>query len=288
VRQIPAKFAVVVVLALTGGSAYGQEGSLTAPSASPAHVADPARLDVAQRLFYNGRYEEAAALTLEPCVSGPDGLAACELRSSTLLFQIKRAFGEPPDKAKAWATCALCAELMPAFLAETARGQLLARDRLMKDAADDEALFLLGKLNLNYVWLQLGTLGRKTGWKEYWEARKSLDAVLKRNPGHVRARVARAWIDYIVDTKMPRGTRWVLGGGDKKKGLRVVREAAAGSDADVFARAEAGFALWDMQVREKNLAGAVVTARELAQDFPDNRELVKFLAANPVAGQTSK
>ncbi|HLG57016.1 MAG TPA: hypothetical protein VI485_16875 [Vicinamibacterales bacterium] len=287
-RQIPAKLAVVVVLALTGGIAYGQEGSLTVPSVPPAHVADPARLDVAQRLFYNGRYEEAAALTLEPCVSGPDGLAACELRSSTLLFQIKRAFGEPPDKAKAWASCTVCAELMPAFLAETARGQLLARARLMKDADDEEAFFLLGKLNLNYVWLQLGTLGRKTGWKEYWEARKSLDAVLKKNPGHVRARVARAWIDYIVDTRMPRGTRWVLGGGDKKKGLRVVREAAAGSDADIFARAEAGFALWDMQVREKNLTGAVVTARELAHDFPDNRELVKFLDAHPVAGQTSK
>ena len=92
----------------------------------------------------------------------------------------------------------------------------------------------------------------------------------------MRARVSRAWIDYIVDTKMPRGTRWLLGGGDKKRGLQVVREAAI-SEADFFAKAEAGFALWDMQVREKNLVGAVATARGLARDFPENRELVKFL-----------
>ena len=73
-------------------------------------------------------------------------------------------------------------------------------------------------------------LGKKTGWDEYWEARKSLDAVLKANPKHVRARVARGWIDYIVDTRMPWGTRWVLGGGNKKKGLTTLREAAAAGD----------------------------------------------------------
>jgi hypothetical protein len=294
VRQIPAQIAAVVVIALACGIASAQEATPHAAPGFAAHAAvatvkitDPAPLDVAQRLFYNGRYEDAAALTLALCASDTDGLAACELRSSTILFQIKRAFGEPADKPKAWAACTACAALMPAFLDETARGQTLARARLMANAEDEAALFLLGKLDLNYVWLQLGTLGRKTGWHEYWEARKSLDAVLKKNPTHVRARVARAWIDYIVDTRMPRGTRWVLGGGDKKRGLRVVREAA-GSEADVFARAEAGFALWDMQVREKNLTGAVVTARELARDFPDNRELTKFLETHVAQGQPSK
>jgi hypothetical protein len=134
----------------------------------------------------------------------------------------------------------------------------------------------LGKLDLNYVWLQLGTLGRKTGWSEYWEARKSLDKVLKKNPGNVRARVARAWIDYIVDTKMPRGTRWLLGGGNKKRGLRAVREAAA-AEADFFVQTEARFALWDMQVRERNVRDAIETARLLARDFPENQELNTFL-----------
>jgi hypothetical protein len=168
---------------------------------------------------------------------------------------------------------------MAAFVADVAKGQAVARARLQTIPDDEQALFLLGKLDLNYVWLQLGTLGRKTGWHEYWEARRSLDKVLLKNPRNVRALVARAWIDYIVDTRMPRGTRWLLGGGDKKKGLLVVRNAAR-VETDFFSQAEADFALWDMQVREKDVTGAVSTARELARDFPDNRELRKFLDAN--------
>ena len=169
-----------------------------------------------------------------------------------------------------------CAELLSLFVTETRRGQAIARARLKVQPEDEETLFFLGKLDLNYVWLQLGTLGRKTGWDEYWEARRSLDKVLKANPEHVRAKVARAWVDYIVDTRMPRGTRWLLGGGNKKRGMRAVAEAATVA-ADTYVRAEAGFALWDMQVRERNLQEAVATARTLARDFPDNQELTKFI-----------
>lgn len=248
----------VVVAAMTGASVQGQS------------------LDEAHRLFYSGRYDAAAALALDIRVSDSGNLAASELRSSALLFQIKRALGDVADKDKAWKRCAVCPELMAAFLAETTVGRGVARARLAKDPADETALFFLGKLDLNYVWLQLGTLGRKTGLSEYWEARKSLDAVLKRNPENVRARVARAWIDYIVDTKLPRGTRWLLGGGNKKRGLLVVREATR-LEADFFVQAEAGFALWDMQVRERKLIEAVATARELARDFPDNQELTRFI-----------
>ena len=170
---------------------------------------------------------------------------------------------------------------MPAFLAETTLGRDAARARLAANPADQEALFFLGKLNLNYVWLQLATIGRKTGWKEYWEARKSLDAVLAVNPDHVRARVARAWIDYIVETKLPRGTRWMLGGGNKKRGLLTVQQAAQ-VEAAPLVQAEAMFALWDMQVRERNVPDAVVTARMLARRFPENRDLTKFLFTHDV------
>ena len=167
---------------------------------------------------------------------------------------------------------------MAAFVEETARGQALARARLAANPADEDGLFFLGKIDLNFVWLQLGTLGRKTGWGEYWEARKSLDLVLKQHPDNVRALVSRAWIDYIVGTKIPRGVRWLLGGGNKKRGLSIVRDAAkAEADADVFVRAETEFALWDMQVREKNFGDALITARNLAVDFPDNQELRKFI-----------
>ena len=105
---------------------------------------------------------------------------------------------------------------------------------------------------------------------------QSLDKALKLNPGHVRARVARAWIDYIVETKVPKGVRWLLGGGNKKRGLLAVHEAAS-AEADFFSHAEARFALWDMQVRERDLQDAVVTARTLARDFPENQELTRFI-----------
>ncbi len=144
------------------------------------------------------------------------------------------------------------------------------------------ARFFLGKINLNYVWLQLGPLGRKTGWDEYWEARRSLDAVLARNPAHVRARVARTWIDYIVDTRMPFGTKWLLGGGNRRRAVLAIQDAAS-ADADFFVHAEARFALWDLQVRERNVPDAVAVARGLAADFPENPELAKYLDAHDQA-----
>ena len=233
-------------------------------------------LSNAQGLFYNGRYEAAAAMTVKLRARQPLDLAVVELRSSTLLFQLKAALGNRRDKDAAFQSCARCAGLLAAFLADTAEGQKLARDRVAANPGDDAARFFLGKLDLNYVWLQLGELGHKTGWSEYWEARKSLDAVLLRNPNYTRARVARAWIDYIVATKMTLGTRWILGGGNRKRALAVVREAAA-ENTDFFVHAEAAFALWDLQMRERNVAGAIVTARDLARDFPDNGELAAFL-----------
>jgi hypothetical protein len=234
-------------------------------------------LEDAQRQFYSGRFAAAAAQALHIRTSDPANLAASELRSSALLFQIRRALGDASDRDKAWQLCATCAELMTEFLAETAHGRAAARAALEKDPADDGALFFLGKIDLNYIWLQLGTLGRRTGWNEYWEARRSLDAVLKRNPAHTRARVARAWIDYIVDTKLPRGTKWLVGGGNRQRGLVAVSEAAkAGSS--FFDLVEAQFALWDMQIRERNFTDALLTARQLARDFPDNQDLTRFIA----------
>jgi hypothetical protein len=240
-------------------------------------------LDEAQRHFYNARYPAAVEITLAlqalPPERRPSELAIIELRTSALHFQVRRALGSAADKDKALKACTACEPLMKSFFADIARGQALARTRLKTDPVDEETLFYLGKIDLNYVWLQLGTLGRRTGWDQYWEARKSLDTVLKRNPQHVRARVARAWIDYIVDTRMPRGTKWLLGGGNRKRALAAVREAAA-APTDFFTHAEAEFALWDMLVREKARDQAAVVARRLALDFPDNAEVTSFLMAH--------
>jgi hypothetical protein len=283
-RRSKPSIVVRVVLIVIGLGVQAANPQAVTPSSSSQtgdvnSDSDPASLEQAQRFFYSGEYEQAALASRRLCEIRATNLDACELRSVALLFQIKRALKATAalDKTTAWSRCTACPALMSAFLAETTRHQTLARARLKIHPDDEATLFFLGKIDLNYVWLQSGTLGRKTGWDEYWEARHSLDHVLKVNPGHVRARVARAWVDYIVGTSVPRGARWLLGGGNKKRGLLVVREVVARGEGELFVQAEAMFALWDMQVRERDTAQAVVTARTLARDFPGNAELREFL-----------
>jgi len=267
---------VVVAMCIGTMTNPGASGSFQSSSERPA--LDRLTLSDAQRLFYNARYDAAAALALDLRVSDTQDLPNDELRSSALLFQLKALLERRPDNDKALKNCATCPQLIAEFLVDIRHGQALARTTLRSTPADEAALFYLGKLDLNYVWLQLGPLGRRTGWDEYWEARRTLDAVLAHNPRHVRARVARAWIDYIVDTKLPWGTRWLLGGGNRTHALTEMREAAR-IEADLFSHAEAEFALWNMEVRERDMAQATAVARRLSRDFPDNRELAAFMDA---------
>ena len=257
--------------------------------ATPAAAqTDPATITDAYRLFYNAHYEEAAAVAANLRTTGTQTLENDEVRTSALLFQLRGLLNgqdaRDGDKKEALKRCVRCAEVLASFMTDLHHGQALARAALKTKPNDEEALFFLGKLDLNYVWLELGLLGHKTGWDEYWEARKSLDAVLKQNPKHVRARVARGWIDYIVNTRMPWGTRWVLGGGNKKRGIAVVREATT-MEADFFARAEAEFALWDLHVREKDPA-AMPLAEKLSRNFPENQEVARFLAKRAASSST--
>jgi hypothetical protein len=270
-----------LVVAVCIGAITGPQASAPVQSA-PEQTALPINhqtLTDAQRLFYNARYEAAGALALALRVPDIDDLANDELRSSALLFQVKALLERSSTKDRAVKDCATCPDLIAEFLADIHRGQNTARMMLQSNVGDETALFFLGKLDLNYVWLQLGPLHRRTGWDEYWEARRSLDAVLKLNPRFVRARVARAWIDYIVDTKMPWGSRWLLGGGNRKQAVADIREAA-GMESDFFSHVEAEFALWDMEVRERDVASATDVAKRLAHDFPDNRELAAFLESH--------
>jgi hypothetical protein len=265
--------ATVTLVLLAAGTPVDASGSGVQMPLDPA-----SQLDEANRLFYNGHYERAAALSLALCADDASdvNLDACELRSSSLLFQIKRSLPKGMKKDDAFKACTTCPAVMAAFRTVTRTGQAAARASLEQRPDDVATRFLLGKIDLNHVWLYLGTLGRRTGWSEYWEARRAMDTVLKANPTHIRARVSRAWIDYIVDTQVPRGTRWLLGGGNKTRGLRVVEQAAMESTAE-FDKAESGFALWDMRVREGNVPGAVTIARELYRNFPENQELARFL-----------
>lgn len=256
---------VLVIAMMTAADAFARP---------PASEDGPLR--TAQELFYSGQYAEAAEAA-QAISDGVDRLAVLELRTAAILFQLRRALDGQPDKERAFAACASCPQLMKSFNEEFAAGQRAARDLLRERPKDPDTLFYLGKLNLNYVWLMLGTLGKRTGWNEYWEARHSLDAVLEVRPEFRRARVARAWIDYIVDTKMPWGTGWMLGGGNKKKALAVMKESAVEGD-DYYAYAEALFGLWDMQVREKRRTEALETARRIAVMFPNNPEVARFVA----------
>jgi hypothetical protein len=276
---------IVELCLLTGAApawAQGTAGSADAMTA-PATTPGVASLDAALHLFYSGRYEEAAAMALQLRTGSPEDLATYELRTSALHFQIKRAVNDAEDKDAALKACDVCPRLLEEMKADTAAGQQIAHARLKQNEDDTAARFLLGKIDLNHVWLHLGTLGQRTGWGEYWEARHSLDKVLDKHPDHVRARVARAWIDYIVDTRVPRGLRWILGGGSKKKALIVAHEAAI-ANTDYYSHTEANFALWEMLVREKNLVEARTVAVRLAAQFPTNRELIKFLAEHPEPG----
>ena len=264
------------------------------PAAAQPQAPQPPEqtLKDAYRLFYNAHYEEAAALAMALRAAGTQDLENDEVRTSALIFQLRGLLNgqdardkDNDNKSEVLKRCTKCPEVMGSFMSDLHHGQALARARLKAKPDDEEALFFLGKLDLNFVWLELGLLGHKTGWDEYWEGRKSLDAVLKQNPDHVRARVARGWIDYIVNTRMPWGTRWLLGGGNKKRGIAAVREATI-MEADLYTRAEAEFALWDMNVREKNFDVATELAQKLARNFPDNQEVARFLVARGVMRET--
>ena len=243
-------------------------------SAAEARAAD--QFADAQALLYDGRYGEASALA--QTLSTDDGMMGIyELRTSALHFQIRAALEGERNHAKAFNSCVTCRDQMEQFMRELNSGQTVARAILKEHPRDESALYFLGKLDLNYVWLVLGTLGRKTGWNEFWEARHSLDQLLADHPDHLRGRVAHAWIEYIVDTRMPWGTAWMLGGGNKRKALATMKDAANEEHGEFYDRAEAMFGLWEMQVREGNAGAALVTARRLASNFPANRGVARFI-----------
>ena len=65
-------------------------------------------IEDAQHLFYNGRYDAAADLALHLQSLDGENLAAYELRSSALHFQLRDALGPLSDREKAFKQCAAC------------------------------------------------------------------------------------------------------------------------------------------------------------------------------------
>lgn len=269
-RAFLMKSAAAVAAAFMAGvalSAQSQQG------ATPA-----AELDSAQHLFYSGKYVEAIAATGPLRQVQASALAAYELRTSALHFRIKRLLGSAKDKDAAFKQCQTCADLLKEFMADATAGRALARDGLKAAPRDEARLYLLAKLDLNEVWLNNSTLGRRKGFGLYKDARREIDGVLAINPRNLRARVAHAWIDYAVDTRVPFGFKWILGGGDRKRALKNMREAAAMKGGH-WEEAEASFGLWEMLAAEQMTNDALTVARQLIVTFPENEELQRFIAS---------
>jgi hypothetical protein len=85
-----------------------------------------------------------------------------------------------------------------------------------------------------------------------------------------------------VDTRVPFGVKWILGGGSRKRALGAMRTAVT-LDTDYFSNVEARFGLWDMLIREKDLTGAEDVARGLAREFPANQDVARFLESRRTA-----
>jgi hypothetical protein len=84
-------------------------------------------------------------------------------------------------------------------------------------------------------------------------------------------------MDYIVGTRVPWGTRWVMGGGDRDRALKTLRDDPP-PQADFYAKVEADFALWEMLAREGKRAEALPVAQGLLAKFPENEDLAKFVS----------
>ncbi len=172
------------------------------------------------------------------------------------------------------------------FMTDLHHGQALARSRLKAKPDDEDALFFLGKLDLNFVWLELGLLGHKTGWDEYWEARRS-PRCRPETESQPRARPRRPRLDRL-HRQHPDAVGHTLGARRRQQEARHRGSCAKRRRwrRDPYTRAEAEFALWDMNVREKNFEVATAVAEKLARDFPENQEVAKFLAMRRAAKET--
>ena len=240
-------------------------------------------LATAQHLFFTGKYAETIEVAGPLRAAKATALDAYELRSSALHFQIRRLLGDAKDKDAAFKHCARCPDLLKDFQSDITSGRALAREGLKTSPRNETLHYLLAKLDLNEVWLNNSTLGRRKGFGLYKDARRGIETVLAINPGNVRARVAQAWIEYAVDTRIPFGFKWMFGGGDRKKALAHMREAAA-MKADPFAEAEASFGLWEMLAREQMPGDALTVAQRLIREFPENAELERYIATGGKKG----
>ena len=241
------------------------------------------KITEAKEHFYQEQYQEAERLVFEARTIEPADPESYELRTTIILFRLKQVTGIDGDRQgnrkntrELLASCPVCPELLRQFDNDGAEGTRLARQLLVNRSGDERAMFLLARMDLNKLWLNLQVLDKREGLREYREARNLLGLVLAQNPDHVRALTASAWINYIVGGRNFL-VRAILGGGSKKEALNQLRQAVSCLECDFFDRTEARFSLLDILKQEKHFAEASVLAEELRVRFPRNTSFVSLI-----------
>ncbi len=228
------------------------------------------KMERAKDAFYNERLEEAEQLTLADRLDEPDDPESYELRTTVLLFRLKAEVGaKGKRRGRDIESCLACARLLAEFQADLEAGLGKSRAILEREPGNSRAQFLLAKLILNRLWLNLQVLQRKKGWNDYKESSRMLDRVLMAEPDNVRALTARAWIEYVVgDQNFV--VRALLGGGDKAKAIRDLRRAIALPGGE-YELAEAKTSLVEMLASEGETEEARELAAQLNARFPENK-----------------
>jgi hypothetical protein len=204
------------------------------------------------------------------CPTDPESY---ELRTGLLILRTKQvlkiAGGDRKD-------CADCESLVIQFEKDFEKGRALADAALQQNLKDERLMFLSGKLYLNRVWMNVDILDKAaSSGGPYRDARDRIEEVLRRNPRHIRALVASAWINYMIASRN-RATRLLLRTfgikGDKKKAFDHLAIALA-EQGDEYAYWEAKFTQRDLLKRENKRSEVEAVTEELRTRFPKNGTL---------------
>lgn len=236
------------------------------------------KLSAGKELLYSARYEDTERVALEARSMCPEDPESFELRSTALILQVKMlsekySAGKTSKVENRVKICPECMQLLPLIEAEIRRGIELA-SAPPAVARSERFLFLLGRLHLNQVWAYLELEGKLVASKGHFEkGRAIIDQVIAGNPRHVRALVANAWVNYVIDTRAPFGVKWIIGGGKKEVAFRDLAAAIAFAE-NPYEEWEAKFGLLSILKQEKKRqAEAAALMEQLRIRFPDNLSL---------------
>ncbi len=224
------------------------------------------RINASREAFFRQDFQVAATRATAARKLFPDDPESYEAHTSALLFRLRKQAGvngsglllskQAPDPST-----------LAEFLRLQAEGVRQAERCLRDSPRNARCEFLLAKLHLNKLWLNLQVLDRKTGLGEYRSARAGLERVLVRDPNHARALTALGWIEQVV-AERSWAVRRLLGGGSHDKALAHIHRATSCSSCSELDVAEAKFALAELLQREKRQKEAEPILRELRRRFP--------------------